>query len=166
MTYNKYLFHQCGLDEFIADGLEIQNWSLDEVDGKGYSTSFVTGFMIFDNNNEDKLEASKGFLNFLYSNDSYLDYEREGLPANKSVAERSGDLIFNLDEYFNNSSTTVNFTANNPNWQGSETSVRNIFYLHIHDLLTDDKTPKECAKSLDRDCNAAIKAGRNSSLHK
>ena len=50
----------------------------------------------------------------------------------------------------------VDFMNNSPNWQGSENSVRNVFWPNIHKLLMGKTTPKECAADLNRDCNAAI----------
>lgn len=130
-------------------------------DGKGISTAFVTGFMVFDNGNEAKLKAAKDFLSFIYSDEELLNYEREAIPSNKSVNGRSEDMILNLEEYYANSDTVINFTANNPNWQGSSTSVREIFWVHIHNLLTGDETPGECAALLDEECNRAIEEGRS-----
>lgn len=131
--------------------------------GNGYNTSFVTGFEIFDNGNEAKLNAAKSFISYFYSNEELMNYSQIGLPASKATAERVNDYIFMRDAYTANTVNTVDFTANNPNWRG----VRNVFYTHIHDLLNGKKTPEETAEAIDTDCNAAIEEGwLNSKLHK
>lgn len=131
-------------------------------DGKGYNTSFVTGFEIFDNGDPVKVRAAKDFLRYFMSNEELMNYAQVGIPASKATAERVSGHIFMQEAYSVNAANTVDFTANNPNWRG----VRDVFYTHIHELLAGTKTPQETAEALDRDCNAAIDTGwRNSKLH-
>ena len=125
------------------------------LDGAGYNTSFVTGFEIFDNGDEAKLEAAKAFIRFFYENETLMDYAQIGLPASRSTAQRVSEHVFMQDAYLANAVNTVDFTANNPNWRG----VRNVFYRHIHDLLAKTTTPEAAAAAIDADCNAAIEAG-------
>lgn len=132
------------------------------LDGKGYCTSFVTGFEVFDNGDPVKVQASKDFLRYFLSKEELLNYAQIGIPASNATAERVSEHIFMQEAYTANAANTVDFTANNPNWRG----VRDVFYLHIHELLTGSKTPQEAAEALDTDCNAAIEAGwENSKLH-
>lgn len=131
-------------------------------DGKGYNTSFVTGFEVFDNGDEDKVKAAKDFISYFYSNEELMNYAQIGLPASKATTERVSEHIFMYQAYTANMENTVDFTANNPNWRG----VRNVFYTHIRDLLTGEKTPEETAAGIDADCNAAIEQGwETSKLH-
>lgn len=131
-------------------------------DGKGYNTSFVTGFEIFDNGDAEKVQAAKDFLRYFVSKEEFMNYAQVGIPASNTTAERVHEHIFMQEAYTSNAANTVDFTANNPNWRG----VRDVFYIHIHELLTGTKTPQEVAEALDADCNAAIKAGwENSKLH-
>lgn len=131
-------------------------------DGKGYITSFVTGFEVFDNGDETRLKAAKSFVSYFLSNEELMNYAQIGIPASTTVTERVSDHIFMQKAYTSNSANTVDFTANNPNWRG----VRNVFYMHIHDLLTGNKTPKEVAAAIDTECNAEIEEGwKNSTLH-
>lgn len=131
-------------------------------DGKGYNTSFVTGFEIFDNGDAEKVQAAKDFLRYFVSKEEFMNYAQVGIPASNTTAERVHEHIFMQEAYTSNAANTVDFTANNPNWRG----VRDVFYTHIHELLTGTKTPQEVAEALDADCNAAIKAGwENSKLH-
>lgn len=133
------------------------------LDGKGYNTSFVTGFEVFDNGNSDKVKVAKDFLRFFMSNKEYMNYAQIGIPASNATAKRVSKHIFLQEAYTANAVNTVDFTANNPNWRG----VRDVFYKHIHELLVGTKTPKEVAVELDKDCNAAIESGwTNSKLHK
>lgn len=137
-----------------------------DLSGEGFSTSFVTDFMVFDNGDDAKVQTAKDFLTYFYSQDELLDYEAAGIPSNYSVSERKQDQIYMLSAYSENNATSVNYTMNNPNWQGDDSSVRNIFWQHIHALLTGDETPQECAENIDRDCNAAIQKGHDEgSLH-
>lgn len=132
------------------------------LDGKGYNTSFVTGFEIFDNGDQEKVQVAKDFLRYCLSDEEFMNYAQVGIPASKSTAERESDHIFMYEAYTANAPNTVDFTANNPNWRG----VRDVFYTHIHELLAGTKTPQEVAEALDADCNAAIESGwKNSKLH-
>ncbi|MDY4976834.1 MAG: hypothetical protein SO147_08060 [Clostridia bacterium] len=91
--------------------------------------------------------------------------ESANIPVQKSVSEKYSDLEM-LSTFAANASKTVNFMKNSPNWQGSDDSVRSVFWPHIHDLLAGNVTPEECAKAIDEDCNKAIEIGReNSTLH-
>ncbi len=131
-------------------------------DGKGYNTSFVTGFEIFDNGDPEKVRAAKDFLRYFMSNEELMNYAQIGIPASNATTERVSGHIFMQEAYTANASNTVDFTANNPNWRG----VRDVFYTHIYELLAGIKTPQEAAEALDEDCNAAIEAGwGNSKLH-
>lgn len=131
-------------------------------DGKGYNTSFVTGFEVFDNGDEAKIKVAKDFISYFYGNEEFMNYEQTGLPTSAAVTERVSDHINMQEAYTANAVNTVDFTANNPNWRG----VRNVFYKHIHDLLSGTKTPAEVAEAIDTDCNAAIEKGWESSkLH-
>jgi multiple sugar transport system substrate-binding protein len=76
------------------------------------------------------------------------------------------DQIIMLEEFSENAVHVVDFMNSSPNWQGNDTSVRSVFWQHIHDLLLQTVTPEECAKALDLDCNNALQIGRDSStLH-
>lgn len=131
-------------------------------DGKGYNTSFVTGFQVFDNGDPEKVRVAKDFLRYVTSDEEFMNYAQVGIPASNATAERVSEHIFMQEAYTVNSANTVDFTANNPNWRG----VRDVFYTHIHELLDGTKTPREAAEALDADCNAAIEAGwKNSKLH-
>lgn len=132
------------------------------LDGKGYNTSFVTGFEIFDNGDPEKVQAAKDFLRYFMSNEELMNYAQVGIPASNATAERVSEHIFMQDAYTANTANTVDFTANNPNWRG----VRDVFYTYIHELLAGTKTPQEAAAALDADCNAAIETGwKSSKLH-
>lgn len=131
-------------------------------DGKGYNTSFVTGFEVFDNGDEAKHKAAKAFVQYFYANEELMNYAQIGIPASIATTERVSKYIFMKDAYSANAANTVDFTANNPNWRG----VRNVFYTHIHDLLVGTKNPKEVAAAIDAECNAAIEKGwTDSKLH-
>ena len=71
-----------------------------------------------------------------------------------------------LNEFMDNQVNVVDFMNNSPNWQGSNTSVRSVFWPNIHNLLARSVTPQECAKAIDEACNRALEEGRkNSALH-
>lgn len=132
------------------------------LDGKGYNTSFVTGFQVFDNGDPEKVQVAKDFLQYFVSKEEFMNYAQVGIPASNATAERVSEHIFMQEAYTANAANTVDFTANNPNWRG----VRDVFYTHIHELLAGTKTPQEAAEAIDADCNAAIEAGwENSKLH-
>ena len=64
-----------------------------------------------------------------------------------------------LEQFYENSSNAIDFTANAPNWRG----VRDVFYTHIRDLLM-GKSPDDVSREIDEDCNAAISSGREQSI--
>lgn len=132
----------------------------------GAATSFVTGFEVFDNGNEAKLAAAKAFIQYIYDTPEWMDLSAGNLPACRSVSERWQDKIVMLNEFMDNRVNVVDFMNNSPNWQGSDTSVRSVFWPNIHNLLAKSVTPQECAKAIDEACNAALDEGwKNSTLH-
>lgn len=116
------------------------------LDGKGYNTSFVTGFEVFDNGDPEKVRIAKDFLRYFMSSEELMNYAQIGIPASNATAERVSRHIFMQEAYTANMANTVDFTANNPNWRG----VRDIFYIHIHELLAGTITPQEAARRLMR----------------
>ena len=132
----------------------------------GNATSFVTGFEVFDNGDETRLAAAKAFIRYIYDTPEWMDLSAGNLPACRSVSERWQDKIVMLNEFVDNQANVVDFMNNSPNWQGSDTSVRSVFWTNIHNLLAKSVTPQECAKAIDEACNAALEEGRkNSTLH-
>ena len=130
------------------------------------ATSFVTGFEVFDNGNEQNVKAAKEFVRFIYENEEWLDVSAGNIPVSRSVSEKYEDQIIMLEEFTANAVNVVDFMNNSPNWQGNDTSVRSVFWPNIHDLLYKQVSPQECAKMLDETCNAALETGRRSStLH-
>ncbi|MCM1267217.1 MAG: extracellular solute-binding protein [Bacteroidales bacterium] len=132
----------------------------------GVATSFVTGFEVFDNGDETKVQAAKDFIRYIYDHDEWLELSAGNIPASEKVAVKYQDQITMLSEFTKNAEHVVDFMNNSPNWQGDDTSVRSVFYPIIHDLLAKSVTPQECARMLDETCNAALDAGwENSTLH-
>ena len=130
---------------------------------EGACSTFVTGFMAFDNGDEKKLTVVKDFLKFIYENEQWLDYSAGGIPCSKGTSERHGSEVFMGEMFTANNKYVVDYQMNNPNWLG----VRAAFYPHINALLTGEETAEEAAAGLDADCNAAIEEGySNSKIHK
>jgi multiple sugar transport system substrate-binding protein len=133
----------------------------------GVATSFATGFEVFDNGDEAKVRVAKEFVKYIYENDKWLELSAGNIPESKRVAEKYKDKIVMLDSFTENAENVVDFMNNSPNWQGTDTSVRSVFWCSINKLLLGVYTPEECAKQLDIDCNKALKIGRETSaLHK
>ena len=142
----------------------------DNIDNYGFvnfpgdvATSFVTGFEVFDNGDEQKTQIAKDFIRFIYENEEWLDLSAGNIPVSKTVSEKYKDQITMLDEFTANAVHVVDFMNNSPNWQGDDTSVRSVFWPNIHELLSQTVTPQECAESLDETCNAALEIGRENS---
>lgn len=128
----------------------------------GNATAFVTGFSVFDNEDDKKLEVAREFVKYICETETWLDYSAGAIPASKKTADKYKDQIQMLEEYYQNNANVVDFTANNPNWRG----VREVFYPHIQKLLRGDESPAEAAAGIDKDCNAAIEEGfRTGRLH-
>lgn len=130
-------------------------------DGKGYSNSYITGFEIFDNKDEDKIKVCKDFIKFIYESD-WLDYSAESIPISKRVSAKYSDKLTDIQKYINNSDTSATFLQNNPNWKG----VRGLFCKFMQHLLYGDMSVEEIAESIDTKCNEEIKKGiKNAILH-
>ncbi|MCM1115000.1 MAG: extracellular solute-binding protein [Clostridium sp.] len=145
----------------------------DNMDDYGYvnfpgniATSFVTGFEVFDNGDEAKIQTAKDFIRFIYENDEWLEISAGNIPASKKVSSKYQNQITMLDEFTKNSDNVVDFMNNSPNWQGKDTSVRSVFWQNIQELLSKAITPQECAKKLNESCNTALREGKkDSTLH-
>lgn len=120
------------------------------------ATSFITGFEVFDNGDPLKVQVSKDFVKFIYEDEELLELSAGSIPESRTVAAKYAGQIMMLAEFSANEVNVVDFMNNSPNWQGSENSVRNVFWPKIHELLRGRTTPKECAAALNQDCNAAI----------
>jgi multiple sugar transport system substrate-binding protein len=165
------LFHNNQLVFYIFNNANAVLY--DDLDDYGFvnfpgniATSFITGFEVFDNGDEAKIQAAKAFVKYIYETDKWLEISAGNIPESKKTAEKYADQITMLAEFSANAKNVVDFMNNSPNWQGSDTSVRSVFWPHIHNLLLGTVTPKECAAALDADCNEALEIGRKSStLH-
>ncbi|WP_251213169.1 ABC transporter substrate-binding protein [Adlercreutzia murintestinalis] len=124
-------------------------------DADGCATLFVSGFEVFDNGDAQKVQVAKDFIAYIYAHEELLSYAAGTLPASKRVSEQYGSQITGFDLFANNRGNVVDFTGNNPDAR----AIREVFYLHIHDLLMGTITPEEAAARLDADCNAIIDAG-------
>ena len=129
---------------------------------EGCATSFVSGFEVFDNGDERKVQVAKDFLAYVYGNRELLSYAAGTLPASQAVAQAYSGDIPKFDLFLENRRNVVDFTGSNPDTR----AVREVFYLHIHDLLMGTVSPEEAAALIDEECNRAIDAGVASSrLH-
>lgn len=132
----------------------------------GIATAFPSGFEVFDNGDARKVQAAKDFIRYIYETEELLDLSAGNIPASQKTVKKYEDQIMMLEEFSANQDHVIDFMNNSPNWQGSDDSVRSVFWPHIHDLLLGVTNPRECAAALDRDCNAALESGRkNSTLH-
>lgn len=124
--------------------------------GEGYCTASSNGLSVFDNGDEDKIQAAKDFLKFIYTDEEVMKYMLGTLPVNNSIVEKYQDEVWMLKAYGEYMHNTVVNVQNNLNWQG----VRDVFYTHINDLLIGEKSPEEAAEAIDKSCNAALEQGR------
>ena len=137
-----------------------------------HCTIFNDGFEIFDNGDSEKIEIAKDFIRYFYGTDQWLECSAGSIPVSKKVMEKYKDDILLLEAFSQNTVNSVDYTHNLPNWQGSDNSVRSVFYKEIALLLTKEAdgsfavTPEECASNLQEKLNTAISEGReNSTLH-
>ena len=143
-------------------GIHYGQVNFPSVDGKGFNTTFLTGFEVFDNGDEERLKVAKDFVKFIYETDEWLDYSAGAIPCSKKVALKFADQLKDKQKYIDNNQYGWNFTGNAPTWR----KVREVFYQDIKDLLYGEKTAKEMAKQIEDDCNKAIEEGyANSVLH-
>lgn len=126
-------------------------------DGKGYATSYLNGFTLFDNGDPKVLKAARDYIRFIYSDKDLLRYSLSSTPVLNSYVEEHKDEVWMMEAYNNNSESIVDFLNNTPNWEG----VRSVFYPHIQELYRGEKTPQEVAAAIDLSCNEEIAKGRD-----
>jgi multiple sugar transport system substrate-binding protein len=129
----------------------------------GAATDFASGFEVFDNGDAAKVQVAKDFVKYIYDTDHWLELSACDIPASSRVLEQYADQIPMLSDFAANNDHVVDFMNNSPNWQGTDTSVRSVFYPHIQDLLLGTVTPEECAAALNEDLNRALEIGRETS---
>lgn len=150
MTF--YLFNNANFS--LYDNLD-ENYGFVNFPGN-IATSFITGFEVFDNGDDEKIKVAKDFIKFIYEDEELLSLSVGNIPESKAMAEKYADQIIMLSQFSENAVNVVDFMNSSPNWQGSDNSVRSVFYKHIKELLAGNVTPEECAAALNKDCNAAI----------
>lgn len=133
---------------------DVRQVNFPSVNGSGLSTTFVTGFGVFDNGDPEKVRIGKDFVKFVCNNIELQEMALPNIPVRTSAQKALKDKIFMNKAYADNEPTLVKFTGNLPNWIG----VRAVFYLQMQDLLSGEKTPEEVAEAIDRECNAAVGA--------
>ncbi len=146
----------------LEDGLEVGNVNFPSITGNGFNTTFITGFEVFDNGDENKIKVAKDFIKFIYQTDEFLDLSAGQIPSSKKVYEKYKDKLSSVTKYIQNSENGWNFTGNNPNWR----DVREVFYPNIKDLLYGQMSAEDIAKKIEETCNEKIDKGYlNSKLH-
>lgn len=125
------------------------------LDGNGYATTYLNGFIVFDNKDDKKAEVAKDFIRFIYSKDKLLRYSLSGIPTSKTYYTKHKDQLNFDDSYKENEKNVVDNLNNRPNWEG----VRAVFYRNIQALLVGDAPVEQIAEEIDQQCNKAIKKG-------
>ncbi len=151
------------LDSSISQsGINYGHVNFPSVDGKGFNTTFLTGFEVFDNGDEERLKVAKDFIKFIYETEELLDYSAGAIPCSNKVALKYAEALKDKQKYIDNNKQGWNFTGNVPEWR----KVREVFYKDVRELLYGEKTAEEIAKQIEDDCNKAIDAGyAESKLH-
>ena len=139
----------------ISDGIDVGNVNFPTINGDGLSTTFITGFEVFDNGDKEKLKVAKDFVKFIYETDELIDLSAGQIPCSNKVYEKYKDELEEVTKYKLNSKNGWDFTANNPNWRG----VREVFYKNIKDLLYGEMSAEEIAKQIEETCNKEIEKG-------
>ncbi len=148
------------LEVFANDaGIDFGCVNFPSPDGKGYYTDFLTGFEVFDNDDEDKIAAAKAFVKYIYESD-WLYCSAGSIPVSQKVREKYAVQLEEHRMYIENAGTCINITANNPNWIG----VREVFYSKFGELLYGEADAEEAAKRINEVCNQAIKEGYENSV--
>lgn len=146
------MMNPSNMSYFEDSGIDARQVNFPSVNKTGISTTFVTGFGVFDNGDEKKIKVAKDFVKFVCSDQELQKACLPNIPTRTSLQKLYKDEILMSDAYAKNEATLVNFTNNLPNWS----DVRSVFYLQIQNLLSGEKTPKEVANDIDQTCNAAI----------
>lgn len=143
-------------------GIERGYVNFPSTEKNGLVTCFDMSFGVVDNGDKKRLATAKEFIKYIY-NSHWLDFSATCIPTSKKTAKKFSKELKSVAKYLNNKARNVNYTYNSANWLG----VRAVFYQHIKELFTTNKSVEEIAESLENDCNRALDLGRlKSSVHK
>lgn len=136
-----------GMDLFLANSPSL--------DKKGYATTYLNGFIVFDNKDAARAKAAKDFIRYIYDEEELLKYARSGIPVNKSYVQKHGKQLDYITMYQKNEHNVVNNLNEKPNWEG----VRAVFHTYIQELLLKNRSIEEIAEAMDDSVNEAIQTG-------
>ena len=125
------------------------------LDKKGYATTYLNGFIVFDNKDAARAKAAKDFIRYIYDEEELLKYARSGIPVNKSYVQKHGKQLDYITMYQKNEHNVVNNLNEKPNWEG----VRAVFHTYIQELLLKNRSIEEIAEAMDDSVNEAIQTG-------
>lgn len=121
--------------------------------------TYVTGSVIFDTEDEQRIQVAKDFVKFYSSNPELVKASKNGVPVRKTVADEFEGENPLFKAYADNAKNMFTFTGNVPSYL----ELREALYPEIQSVLIGEKTSKEALDSYVNIGNKAIEEGKKES---
>lgn len=125
-----------------------------------HSFTYVSGFMAMNTGDEDRIEASKDFIQYVCTDEELVLASKNTLPVRASVTEAVKDEMPLLEAYNENAKYIFNFSNNMPGYN----ELRNVLFPELQAALIGQKTAQEALDDYVEKGNQVIDEGRASSV--
>lgn len=125
-----------------------------------HSFTYVSGFMAMNTGDEDRIAASKDFIQYVCTDEELVLASKNTLPVRASVTEAVKDELPLLEAYDANAQYIFNFSNNMPGYN----ELRNVLFPELQAALIGQKTAQEALDDYVEKGNQVIDEGRASSV--
>lgn len=122
--------------------------------------TYVTGAMVMNTGNEEKIAAAKDFVKYVCTDEELTLASKNGVPVRSSVVEKVKEESPYLEAYNGNDKYLFNFSRNLAGY----TELRNALFPELQAALTGAKTAQEALDSYVTNGNAILEEGRKNSV--
>lgn len=129
-------------------------------DPEPHSFTYVSGFMAMNTGDEDRIAASKDFIQYVCTDEELVLASKNTLPVRASVTEAVKDEMPLLEAYNENAQYIFNFSNNMPGYN----ELRNVLFPELQAALIGQKTAQEALDDYVEKGNQVIDEGRASSV--
>ncbi|EET62655.1 ABC transporter, solute-binding protein [Marvinbryantia formatexigens DSM 14469] len=129
-------------------------------DPEPHSFTYVSGFMAMNTGDEDRIAASKDFIQYVCTDEELVLASKNTLPVRTSVTEQVKDEMPLLEAYNANAQYIFNFSNNMPGYN----ELRNVLFPELQAALIGQKTAQEALDDYVEKGNQVIDEGRANSV--
>lgn len=127
--------------------------------GDPLTFTYVTGAVLFDTKDDNRIKASKDFVKFFSTDADLVMASKNSVPVRSSVADKVSAESPILKAYVDNSKYLFNFTGNVPSYL----QLRQILFPAIQSVYIGDKTSQQALDDYAAEGNKIIEAGKTDS---